>query len=195
MADEPKRRTHKTDAPPLSARDVRFCQLWVETGNATRSYIDAGYPHANENSAGVLAFKLLRKVKIREYVRELQRYASEAAKVTVEELAAVMAGIVRADRRKLYDAKGRILLPHEWPDDVAATVEQVESEELFEPIPGAKGKKRLKGYTRKVKTASRVAAAAKLMEWKKMLGSAKSDGANKASDPLVIGGDADPGAL
>lgn len=168
---EPKRRRHKTDPPPLSAREIRFCQIWVETGNGTRSYIDAGFPHGSENSAKVMALRLLRKVTIREYIRTLQQHASEAAKVTVEELAAAMAGIVRADRRRLYDRRGRILLPHEWPDDVAATVEQVDSDELFEPVPGAKGKKRLKGYTRKVKTASRVAAAAKLMEWKRMTGS------------------------
>lgn len=193
MADAPsdRRGAHKTHAPPLSAREVRFCQHWVETGNATRSYIDAGFPHGSENSAKVMALRLLRKVTIREYVRLLQHHASEAAKVTVAELAAFLAGVVRADRRKLYDRRGVILPPGEWPDDVAATIEDVESEDLFEPVPGAKGKRRLKGYVRKVKTASRVQAAAKLMEWKRMVGGDKDDAGKPPPAPLVIGGEAD----
>jgi phage terminase small subunit len=193
MASESKRRPRE-----LSARDIRFCQLWVERGrgHAYSCWIDAGFkPRATRNATDNAIHLLLSNPEIKCYCDTLRKHAAEAAKVTIEELAAVMAGIVRADRRKLYDEKGRILLPHEWPDDVAATVEQVESDELFEPIPGAKGKKRLKGYTRKVKTSSRVAAAAKLMEWKRMTGGDKKDDAAKAPDPLVIGGDADPAKL
>lgn len=175
----PKRRPRQ-----LSARDIRFCQLWVERGrgHAYSCWIDAGFrPRPTRNATDNAIAYLLSNSEIKAYCDTLRRHAAEAAKVTVEELAAVMAGIVRADRRKLYDRHGTILPPDQWPDDVAATVEQVESEEVFEPVPGEKGKRRLRGYVRKVKTASRVGAAAKLMEWKRMLGQGKEDAAPPAS--------------
>lgn len=179
----------------LSARDIRFCQLWVERGrgHAYSCWIDAGFkPRATRNATDNAIHLLLSNPEIKAYCDTLRQHAADAARVTVEELAAVMAGIVRADRRKLYDRYGTILPPDQWPDDVAATVEQVESEEVFEPVPGEKGKKRLRGYVRKVKTASRLAAAAKLMEWKRMTGGDKQDAGKKAADPLVVGGEASP---
>lgn len=190
----PKRR-HKTDPPPLSVREIRFCQIWCDTENATRAYTEAGFRPLPRRSTEVLASRLLRKVEVREYIRTLQRQAADAARVTVDELAAAMAGIVRADLRKLYDKRGAMLPPDQWPDDVAATVEQVESEEVFEPVPGEKGKRRLKGYARKVKKGSRVAAASKLMEWKGMTGAERADPGAKVPDPMVVGGKADPANL
>jgi hypothetical protein len=47
---------HKTVPPPLSVREIRFCQLYAERGNATQAYLDAGFPHtrrtAGEPSVG-----------------------------------------------------------------------------------------------------------------------------------------------
>lgn len=183
-----RRRKHKTHRPPLSAREIRFCQRLMETEESQHdAYLAVGFPAKDTRRATEqAAHRLVKKRVVREYLRKLQDHAAEAAKVTVEELAAVMAGIVRADRRKLYDRHGTILPPDQWPDDVAATVEQVESEEVFEPVPGEKGKRRLRGYVRKVKTASRVAAATKLMEWKRMLGAEKTDPGKAAPAPLTI---------
>jgi phage terminase small subunit len=174
---DPNRRTHKTHAPPLSAREIRFCQLWVEGGNATRSYIDAGFPHKSENVAAQLSRRLLRKVQIRTFIRHLQHVAAAAAEVTTAEIVAAIANVAKADRRKLFDARGVMLPPDQWPDDVAATVEGIETEELVEPIRGVKGVKgkRLKGYTRKVKTGSRLAAWAKLAEIKGLTGVKKDE--------------------
>lgn len=182
--DPARRRKHKTDPPPLSAREVRFCQLWVETANATRSYIDAGFPHGSENSAKVMALRLLRKVTVREYIRELQRHAAAAAKVTVEQIIAGIAAIATYDRRKLYDEHGCILLPHQWPDTEAAAVVSAKSHELFEPVPGEKGKKRLKGHAVEVKTADKLAAWSKLAE---IVGAAaKKEGSAAAGNTLVV---------
>lgn len=166
MADEPSRRKHKTRAkPPLSAREIRFCQHLMEHGSQYDAYIAAGLPPKDDRSqADKAASRLVRKREIREFLRHLQHVEEQAARVTVAEVVAAIRAIAFADRRKLYDAKGRIRLPHDWPDDLAAAVEQVESDELFEPVPGAKGRKRLKGHARKVKFTNRLAALSKLAE-------------------------------
>lgn len=195
-SNKPERRTHKTDRPPLTLREVRFAQRCFETGNGYQSYIDAGFPPlVTRNAVDQAVKRLIRKRQIREYMRHLEHCAAEAAKVSVEELATLMANFAKADRRKLYDKRGNILPPDQWPDDVAATIETIESDELLESVPGEKGKKKLKGYTRKVKTASRIAAVAKLMEWKKMLGQDKQDAGKGPPDRLVVSGEANPDLL
>lgn len=169
--DEPTRRRgrRKTDPPPLSAREIRFAQLLMEYGKrgTARAYTEAGFPARDtRNATEAAACRIVRKRQFREYLRHLQTVAATTAELTVEEIAAAVANIARADRRKLYDARGRVLRPHEWPEDVAAAVEAVESDEIFERTDRGR---ELVGYTRKVKTASRLAAWVKLMEWRGML--------------------------
>ncbi len=161
MADEPRRRR---DPPPLTAREARFCQLWVETGVAARSYIDAGFPHASRNAAAVAARRRLRRPAVREYIQALHRHAAETARTTLAEVVAAVRAIALGDRRALFDERGGLRPPHEWPADLAAAVARFETTELLEPDPGAKGKKRLKGYTRKVTFADRLAALVELAE-------------------------------
>ncbi len=180
---------HRTRKPELSAREVRFCQLLVETGNRTQSYIASGLPASSENYANLASYRLIRNDTIREYIRYLQNVAAEAAKVTTEEIAANVANIAKADRRKFFK-NGVMLPPEQWPDDVAATLDSMEIDEIFEPVPGGKGKKRLKGYTRKVKTGSRLAAWRTLAEFKRMIGSDAGADDGKKTTPLVVDGDA-----
>lgn len=60
-----------------------------------------------------------------------------------------------ADIRKLYDANGNLLPIHEWPDDAAAGVTQVE---VFEEFEG-QGQERIKvGEVRKVKLVDKLKA-------------------------------------
>ena len=162
MADAPRRRR---DPPPLTAREVRFCQLWVETGNAARSYIDAGFRHASPNAAAVAARRVLSKAAVRDYVQTLRCQAADAARATLAEVVATIRAIALADRRALFDEHGRVRPPQEWPADLVATIDQVETKELFESVPGAKGKKKqLKGYARRVKFGNKLAALVKLVQ-------------------------------
>ncbi|MDT2889410.1 terminase small subunit [Lactococcus lactis] len=54
----------------LSERQKRFCELYVKTGNATQSYIDAGYK-ARGASARANASKLLTNPNAKSYIEEL----------------------------------------------------------------------------------------------------------------------------
>lgn len=181
---------------PLTIRDVKFCQLYVTTGNGTRAFRDAGFPAANDSVAANGAWRLLRNAQIRAYIRELRQAAVDAAKATVEAIAQGMARLAFADRSDLFDERGRLKPPKDWPADVAATVESVETDEIYEVVSksGEPKRRELRGYTRKVRTGKRAEALRLLAQWRRMIGNDAEQG-KAAPDPLVIGGEADPSAL
>ncbi len=163
MTNQPKRRRPRQ----LSARDIRFCQLHVERGrgHTVACWLDAGFePRASPSVTYQAANNLLHNPEIRAYCDVLRGQAADAARVTLTEAIAAVRALALADRRAVFDEHGRVRPPHEWPADLAAAVDQVETKELFEPVRGAEGEKELKGYARKVKFGSKLAALVKLVE-------------------------------
>lgn len=152
--------------------------LWVDNKNATQCYIDAGFPEKPTRPAvAQAASELLRKPEISAFIRNLQTAAADAAKATVEVIAQGLARSANKDLRTLYDEKNRIKPPKDWSDELAAVIESVESEELFEFVecvdPDTKKKVRrreLIGYVRKVKTTNRTEAQKTLAHWRRMTG-------------------------
>ncbi|WML56668.1 terminase small subunit [Neobacillus sp. PS2-9] len=53
----------------LNIKQKRFADYYIETGNATASYLRAGY-EAEGNAAEVNASRLLRNAKVLEYIKE-----------------------------------------------------------------------------------------------------------------------------
>jgi phage terminase small subunit len=53
----------------LNPKQKKFADYYIETGNATESYIRAGY-QTEGNSAEVNASRLLRNAKVLEYIKE-----------------------------------------------------------------------------------------------------------------------------
>jgi phage terminase small subunit len=53
----------------LNLKQRRFADYYIETGNATASYLSAGYV-AEGNAAEVNASRLLRNAKVLEYIKE-----------------------------------------------------------------------------------------------------------------------------
>jgi phage terminase small subunit len=181
----------------LNKREVRFCQLYAEYENAGRAYRESGLSEmCSEGSIYEMASQLLKKVEIQSFISELRNQASDAAKVSIERIAQGLARIAFANRADLFDAHGNLKPPKDWPEDVAATVEGIESEEILALVsePGKPKRRELKGHTRKVKTAPRVQALKILAQWRRMIG---QDAAveQKAHEPLVVGGEADPNKL
>ena len=172
----PKKR-ERPAKPDLSLREIRFAQHYAEHGCASAAYRAAGFSDKPATSVHVLAWRVLRKPAVRSYIRQLRDEACTAAQVTTNRLAKALANIAFANRADLFDDKGRLLPPDQWPPDVAATVEGIESEDLFELI-SAKGqpkRKELKGHARKVKTAGRLGALKLLAEWKGMVKDAQAE--------------------
>ncbi len=53
----------------LNIKQKKFADYYIETGNATASYLKAGY-EAEGNAAEVNASRLLRNAKVLEYIKE-----------------------------------------------------------------------------------------------------------------------------
>ena len=54
----------------LTVKEQKFIKYWLELGNGTEAVKRAGYKVANNNVAGVLAHRLLRKTKIQLTTKE-----------------------------------------------------------------------------------------------------------------------------
>jgi phage terminase small subunit len=139
----------------LTAREIRFCQHFLETRNATDSLKRAGYVSASDNAAGVKAWTLIRKPKVRDYLRELQAEAAAAAQVTLNRTVRELARIAFGNRGAAFDENGALLPPAKWSAEVDALIAGVETGELRDG-------KEVVGDVRKVKFASRIEAIKEL---------------------------------
>lgn len=172
----------------LTAQEIRFAQYLVtDCLTQAAAYLKAGFPaRPTPNATDQAAFRLVNNRKIKTYIEHLQHVAAIAAELTVEEIAAGVANVARADRRGMFAPNGTLLPPDQWPQDVADTLESAEMAETT-------GRRKVR-YLKKVKTASRMAAWAKLMEWRGMTGTDKPDGGQgQATEQLIVvkGGTAD----
>lgn len=68
---------------PLNPRQLKFVERYLATGNATQSYIDAGYK-AKGHSAETSASELLRKPEVSAAVAEARRKANELHGITAD---------------------------------------------------------------------------------------------------------------
>ena len=179
----------------MSEREIKFAIHYFEHGVATEAY-RAAYPERPADSTRVLAWRVLRKRAVQEYIHELRKEACDAAKVTVNRLVQGLARIAFANRADFFDRHGCLLPASEWPADVAATVEGVESEDLFEVVSkkGEPKRKELKGHVRKIRTAKRTEALRLLAQFRKMIGQ-DADAGKAPPPPMVVGGEANPDAL
>lgn len=111
----------------LNLQQREFVRLYDKyLGNGARAYAEA-YP-ANQTYEGVCvcASQLLRSPKVREAVDALRQKRWERMQMSGDEALALVAGDARADIRLLFNEKGELLKPCDWPDDIAASVEAVD---------------------------------------------------------------------
>lgn len=64
--------------PKLTDKEELFCDFYTNHSNGTKAVKQAGYEVKNDNVAGVLAFRLLRKAKIQKRVRKLRKQKAKA---------------------------------------------------------------------------------------------------------------------
>ena len=82
----------------LTPKQEKFCQLYAATGNATQSYIDAGYTVKTQNAAGVQAHLLLNKNdNVKERLRELSEKAENEAIASIQEMQETLTQILREE--------------------------------------------------------------------------------------------------
>lgn len=81
----------------LTVKQRTFAQLYVKTGNATQSFLDAGFK-ASKKAAGVRAFELLNyNENVKAYVAELLEKAQNEAIADIQELQQTLTKIIREE--------------------------------------------------------------------------------------------------
>lgn len=188
---------HKTTAPSLSAQEIKFVhlllgrELHTPRKSITECYLEAGFPaKGSHHSTDVTAHRVLKRRGVREYYRKRQDQLAKRAMVTPEMLIAVAMNVVLADRRKFFNDRGELLLPHEWPDDLEAVVEDYDMDTVSE-IEGDVIRNR--PFLKKLKTCSRMQALFKLMEATGVVG--PNAAPPPAEKTTVVFEGADPGDL
>lgn len=92
----------KVQRERLTAREKRFCQLYVETNKAGQSVIDAGYNVSNLNSASVYAANLLAKTKVKAEIQRLMQPGENKAIATAQEVMERFTAIARGEDKDQF---------------------------------------------------------------------------------------------
>ena len=88
----------------ITVKQKMFADEYIKTGNATQSYISAGYK-ARGNGAEVNACKLLRNTKVRDYIRKRNK---ELDKSTIADMQEVKEFWTNMLRNRAADPKDRL---------------------------------------------------------------------------------------
>ena len=84
----------------LNVRQKAFCEFYVASGNATESAIKAGY---SNNYANAQTYKLLEKVGIKKYIKELQEKAKTSRIMTAIERREFLTELIKNGNEKAAD--------------------------------------------------------------------------------------------
>lgn len=80
----------------LTAKQKRFCEIYVGNGyNGTQAYMSA-YPDASYETANVESAKLKKKQPIRDYIHELEKDVYEELGINAERIARELASMAYA---------------------------------------------------------------------------------------------------
>lgn len=86
----------------LSNQQKLFCQEYLKLGmNATQAYMKVYKTCKKEETAMANASRLLRNVKVKEYIEELQSKVEEKAIVSIEDIVKELTAIAFTDRTKI----------------------------------------------------------------------------------------------
>ena len=151
---------------PLSFREVRFVNAYLEHGNATQAARDAGYKSSSEAGLRFLAHKLLTKPNVGEKIRNALGHYLDAELITAPRIAQTLGHQAFGDRTAIFDKDGAILMPSEWPKELHAIVVGIDVTETVNPRTGQVITRRVK-----VKFAEATKALKVLATWRGMIGS------------------------
>lgn len=147
----------------LTARQQLFCEEYIKTKfkSATKAAIAAGYKGRHPH---VAACTILKNPKVVKYLNIRKKLMLQDAGVSTFRMLQELAWIAFADIRQVYKDDGTLKNISELPEEVAAAIDGLETEEIFDLKTGA-----LLGYGKKVKMNSKLRALELLMRFKGLL--------------------------
>lgn len=113
----------------LTKKEIRFCEEYLISFNATEAAIKAGY---SKNSASSIGSENLRKPKVIKYLEVKSKKTLEKLEISQERTIKEIARIAYADPRKMYNEDGTLKRVVDMDDDTAPTIASCKQEELFE---------------------------------------------------------------
>lgn len=126
------------DKNKLNARQKKFAEYYVQSGNTVQSAIQAGY---SVNYANANACKLLENVRVAEYIKELSDKLKDERIMTAKDRQVALSDIARngdefaSDRIRAIDTLNK--MTGEYTVKVDAKVEQSEKlSDVFRQLGG-----------------------------------------------------------
>ena len=114
---------------PMTAREVRFANHYLENGNRTAAARHAGFQGSPEVLCHT-ANTLLRKSQVAEFLRDgIERFMRTEC-ITRQMVAESLGYDAFADRTGIFDEDGDVLPPTEWPDELKGMLQSYESRTL-----------------------------------------------------------------
>ena len=98
----------------------RFCDEYLIDLNATRAYKVAYAKCKEDESANAASSRMLRNVKVQEYISEKQKEIEKRTEVTQDRVIKELAKIAFLDIRKLYTENGQLKNVADIDSDTAA---------------------------------------------------------------------------
>ena len=147
-----------------------YCLGVIEGKTSDKAYQDAGY---EQNRGNATRLKANESVVAR--IEELQEVVLDKHGITVDRILKEYERVAFSDVRQLFNEAGRMLKPHELPDDVAAAVAGIEFTEV--KVDG-----KVIGHTGKVRMTNKTQPLSALSQ---MFGLLKSDGGKTINNTQI----------
>lgn len=87
---------------PLTIKEKAFCREYIKSGNASQSYIKAGYKAKNNQSAGVMAHRMLSKPKIASEITRLENAKAKPTIMSGQEVMEHFSAIARGEEKDQF---------------------------------------------------------------------------------------------
>lgn len=135
----------------LTVKQKKFAKHYAATGNGAQSAKAAGY---SKNSAPEIASENLTKPNVRKAIHEALEESLAKAQLKSDHVIEQLRRIAFSDIAEAYDENGKLLHPHQMPEELRAAVGSIETDELRDGKSGFKYRE-----TKKIKMLDRTKAA------------------------------------
>ena len=126
----------------LTVKQKKFADEYIKTGNATQSYLDAGYSMKSKNGAGVEGQKLLRKPKVKDYIDKRMKDIEDAKIPKQKEVLEFLGGVMRGTLKITVETDDGVEeVPPNWKNRIDAAKELLKRMPMNDPITQAQLRK------------------------------------------------------
>lgn len=137
----------------LTPKKRRFAAEYLVDLNATKAAVRAGYSKKTARAQGA---RLLTDVDVKRLVAAGQKKVADQLELDARLVLSELLAHARYDFRRAYDKDGRMLPPHQLPDEVARVVTSSKVYEDF--VSDADGGRMKAGETRELKFSDKLRA-------------------------------------